>query len=135
MPTKGPDFLVLLWYSIAAISGGLGGCSAAATLTLTNRKQAVLSFFIAYALIGATVGMLTYGFGHMVGIDIKDTESLVLWSLLCGTAVPLAVLSQNLVAKVVLEKLGVEVQVTLRKPKSEERRRHEPSSVEKDDVK
>lgn len=113
---------ILFWYAVAAVSGGIGGCSAAAAAFLVSQKEARVAFSAAYLVLGAISAMLVFGFGAIFQFSYTSLHELIAYSLLFGASVPVTIFSQNFVAKMVLRKLGIELQVTVRK--AHEDRRH-----------
>lgn len=124
-PVDPPSLLFATIYCIAAIAGGLGGC-AAASYYFTHTKQSRLPFAVAYVVLGIAFGvvsiavMLAY---NLVTLDSID--KVVLYALLSGAAGSIALASANFSAKAYFKRLGVEVQVTLRKPDEDRRRSDE----------
>jgi len=121
MPDKNPDWVMLFMYSIAAISGALGGCAAAA---ITGMRTGTLriAFFAAYAMIGLVCGLLTFAVSEWFGISAEDTRAHVGWAVFVGGLVPLVLAAHNFGARFAFKMLGGELQVTFRKDEKAERR-------------
>lgn len=115
-----PDLLIAVLYAVAAISGGLGGC-AAASHYLTHTRYHRLPFIIAYILLGIVFGVVTFAVMLVYGYDPQNIHYVVLWSLVGGSAGSIALASANFTARLIFQKLGIELQVTVRKPDQERR--------------
>lgn len=116
------DTTVLLLYVIAAVAGGLGGCAAAAYYATHARAPRVM-FLVAYMLLGVVFGVISLATIATWGlIDPGDVHLIILISLLSGSAGALALVSANLTIMLILRRLGIEIQITMRKP--DEERRH-----------
>lgn len=111
MPERYTNAIYLL-YALAAISGGLGGCAIAGQRLLAG-NQMRFSFFLAYALIGATFGLLFAAYG--LTITDQHPSHIIGPSILAGMFGALTLGSVNWTARVILKHLGVEIQVTMRK--------------------
>jgi hypothetical protein len=117
MPDRFQNAIYLL-YALAAISGGLGGCTIAGSRLLTGTKMR-FSYFLAYALIGATFGLLFAAYGLIL---VDDHPSQIIGPAIIAGMVGSAMLgSMNWTARIILKKLGVEIQVTMRKNDQERR--------------
>jgi hypothetical protein len=110
-------------YALAAISGGLGGCAIASHSILRGATPRV-SYVLAYGMIGVVFGMLTYAYGTLAGVDTANIDSLIGASILAGASGSVTLASTNISARWVLKRLGIEVQVTVRRS-DEDRRAHE----------
>ena len=115
------DWSVVTFAAIAAIAGAVGGCGAAGFMVVRSRSAVRVAQFFAYISIGIVSGLITFLFGSLVGVDTADTEVVIRWALVMGTAVPIALLSKNLVITFILKRLGWEIQFTIRKQKEDRR--------------
>lgn len=114
MPERIAEHLTMLLYAIAAISGGLGGCAAAGYQTLKGSRPRA-SFFLAYVSLGVLFGALTFAYGATFGIGINSLDTLIGPSMLAGFGGSLSLASSNISARWLLHRLGVEVEVTVKR--------------------
>lgn len=115
------DSATMLLYVIAAIAGGLGGCAAAAYYT-THTSAPRLHFTIAYVLLGAVFGIVALSaLAVWPVMELDSLHHVILYALLSGSAGSLALISANVTIMVILKRLGIELQITMRKS-GEERR-------------
>lgn len=112
MTERAADFVVALIYSLAVVSGGLGGCTVAAHHIIKG-KSIRLSFFFGYAIIGAVFGLLTASYGSF--LSSQNWHEIIGPSILAGAGGAIALSATNLSARFILKKLGVEVVVTVKK--------------------
>lgn len=115
MPDKYSSSIYLL-FALAAISGGLGGCSIASHRLITGRKMR-LSFFLAYGIVGAAFGILFCAFGWVV--SDSHPSQIIGPSLASGMVGALCLGSVNWTARIILKHFGVEVVVTMKKTEKE----------------
>ena len=112
-------------FFVVLITGAIGGCAAgfAKERGFVKRKIgiAILSV-IGYASTGIFGSLFVIGMGASIG-RFETFEDLIFWSLASGFATSIALVSNNLMAKLIIKKLGIEIEVDLRrieKEKSEE---------------
>ena len=117
MPERYTNAIYLL-YALAAISGGLGGCTIAGQRLLTGKPMR-FSFFIAYAVVGATFGLLFAAYGLILVDD--HPSKIIAPSILAGMAGSMLLGSVNWTARIILKHLGIEIQVTMRKYEEDRR--------------
>ena len=79
------------------------------------------SFFLAYALIGILFGVLALAYGSVFGTDTTSIDDVIRTSAIAGSAGALVLAGSNLSARLILKRLGIEIEVTVRK-KDEDRR-------------
>ncbi len=108
------EHATLLLYALAMISGGIGGC-AVASHGLLRSGRSRLSFFFAYAVIGMMFGALVLAYGTAFGVSTETVDNIIGNSLLAGAAGSISLASTNISARWVLKRLGIEVQVTVKK--------------------
>lgn len=113
--------LIYLLFALAAISGGLGGC-AIASHRLLSGKQMRVSYLFAYSIIGATFGVLFAAYGWIVAPN--HPSEIIGPALVAGMIGSAALGGMNWTARFILKHLGVEIQVTMRKP-DEDRRQND----------
>lgn len=113
MPERVHENLIFILYVLAAVSGGLGGCSIAAHHMISGKKAMRFAFFFAYAVIGVAFGLLTAAYGAFL---VEDHPADIIGpSIVAGAVGALALSSMNLTARFILKQLGIEVVVTMRR--------------------
>lgn len=117
MPEKVTAYVTLLMYALAAISGGLGGCAVAGHQVLRGITPRV-SYVVAYATIGIMFGVLALAYGALIGIN-QSMDTVIGSSVLAGAVGSITLASTNISARWILRRLGIEVQVTVRKRDSD----------------
>lgn len=110
MPARTLDWLALVMYALAAISGGMGGCAIAGHHVLRGRSMR-LSYLLAYIIVGATFGVLALAYGITAGLSL---DTLIGHSIMAGAAGSITLASTNLSARWMLKRLGIEIEVTVR---------------------
>lgn len=123
IPEKVTEYLALVSYAVAAISGGLGGCGVAAHQVLRGGKPR-LSYVVAYGIIGIMFGVLALAYGTFIGVTGQSMDSIIGNSVLAGAVGSITLASTNISARWILKRLGIEVQVTVRR-RDDERRNEE----------
>lgn len=108
-------------YAIATIAGALGGC-AAGMHYYANAKTARAAFILAYVILGGIFGVVFFAGASVLNFSVASIHELVLYSLVAGSAGSVMLFSANWTVKAIFKRLGVEVEVTLRKG-GEERRK------------
>lgn len=114
VPDKVIEYITLLMYALAAISGGLGGCAAAGHHILRG-QQPRASYVLAYGIIGVLFGVLALAYGGLFGAAVTTMDALIGQSVLAGAVGSITLASSNLSARWVLKKLGIEVVVSVRR--------------------
>lgn len=112
MPERTLEWVALVMYALAAISGGLGGCAIAGHHVLRGRSMRI-SYLLAYFIVGATFGVLMLAYGAAF-TDVHSIDRLIGQSVIAGAVGSLTLASTNLSARWVLKRLGIEVVVTVR---------------------
>lgn len=120
MPEKNISNVIFILYCIAAVSGGVGGCAVAAHQLIGGKQSIRLSFFLAYAIIGAAFGLLTAAYGAFL-VDDHITD-IIGPSLIAGAAASIFLSGMNVTARFILKRLGMEIVVTVRRDKEERRK-------------
>ena len=114
------DFAIGVLYAIATISGALGGC-AAGMHYYANTKTAKWAFVIAYVILGAIFGVIFFAGASVYNFRVGSVHELVLYSTGAGSAGSIMLFSANWTVKAIFRRLGVEVEVTLRRDKEDRR--------------
>lgn len=107
-------------YALAAILGMLGGC-ASGLHYYTHVKHARWGFVIAYILLGGISGVGTLAGAAILDLLPGTLHAAVLLLLLSGSAGSLAIFSANWTVNMLFRRMGLEVQVTLRREREERR--------------
>lgn len=128
MIDKSLDWLALIMYALAAVSGGLGGCAIAGHHVLRGHSMRI-SYLLAYGIVGATFGVLLLAYGAMFGVNNASLHSMIGNAVLAGAAGSFALASTNISARWVLKRLGIEVLVTVRRAQEERRADGDPDST------
>ena len=106
------EYVALISYTLAAISGGLGGCGVAAHHVLRGGAPR-LSYLVAYGIIGCMFGVLALAYGSFLGVGGQSIDSIIGNSILAGAVGSVVLASTNISARWILKRLGIEVQVTV----------------------
>lgn len=125
---KSLDWLALIMYALAAVSGGLGGCAIAGHHVLRGHSMRI-SYLLAYGIVGATFGVLILAYGALFGVNNTSLHSMVGNAVLAGAAGSFALASTNISARWVLKRLGIEVLVTVRRAQEERREEGGPDGT------
>lgn len=128
MIDKSLDWLALIMYALAAVSGGLGGCAIAGHHVLRGHSMRI-SYLLAYGIVGATFGVLLLAYGAMFGVNNTSMHSMIGNAVLAGAAGSFALASTNISARWVLKRLGIEVLVTVRRAQEERREEGGPDGT------
>jgi hypothetical protein len=104
-------------FAIALVLGALGGCGVAMHHAVKyKRGEWLFSVVLAYAIVGACGSVLGVALLFISAPAWIDTLSeLVLVGLICGVCSAGGLLSANLIMRVVLKQLGIDVQITVRR--------------------
>ena len=124
MDSKMGDFIVLLAYALAGISGAVGGCGAAGVHLLhpPNKLVLRLTHLVAYAIIGFIAGVMFAAYGLTFRADINALSQVVPGAIMAGFGITLALASTNFSTRWILRRFGIEVELTVRRTENEERR-------------
>ncbi len=114
MPDRIINQFITVMYALAAISGGLGGCAVAGQYVLRG-GTARLSYMLAYIIIGVMFGVLVLAYGATFGVESSSIDQVIGNSIIAGAAGSLSLASSNISARWVLKRLGIEVQVTVKR--------------------
>lgn len=122
MPTRDLDGWVLLFYAIAAVSGGMGGCASALYYVMHGQRRAGMAFVCAYTVLGIIFGVITLAGLAIYQYPITDVNHLVLWAAGGGAAGSVALATTNWTVRAIFKQVGIDVELTFRRSKNEERR-------------
>ena len=133
MDSKIGDFVVLLAYALAGISGAVGGCGAAGMHLLrpSNKLTLRLVHLMAYAIIGFIAGIMFAAYGLAFRSDINTLAQVVPGAIMSGFGIALALASTNFSTRWILSRLGIEVELTVRRTYDEERRDQSSQEIDK----
>lgn len=117
--TPHPDWIVLLLFALAMVTGAVGGCSAAAVVAMQDKRKMQSALFVAYAVVGAVFAALVMAYGEAFGLHLSTLQEQIGASLIAGIAAPTVLAGQNFGIRFMLRRLGFEVEWTIRKSKSD----------------
>ncbi len=114
MPDKQISNLLVFLYVIAAISGAAGGCLVAAHHVLRGRNVTAL-FVAAYGFVG-----LVFGLSGVIVVVLftpieLTIERTILLGLIFGAVGSTTLAGANLSARIIMRRLGIEVDVSIHK--------------------
>jgi hypothetical protein len=119
------DVVIGFFYAIAAVSGGIGGC-AVSCYYLTHDKHPRLAFASAYTVIGIVFGILTFAGVSLLGYEIDGSvHKLILYAAAGGFVSAITLASVNMSVRIMLKRLGMEVELTVRRSPTHDRRESE----------
>lgn len=123
MKTYMTEFLTLLAYVLAGISGGLGGCGAASAQFLRSPDGPTLrlAYITAYMIIGAIGGVLFAAYAMRSGFIGPGLAAVVPGAIVAGLLLSALLAGTNITARWLLRRLGIEVEVTVRRHDEERR--------------
>lgn len=119
------DQSLIALYLVSAVCGGLGGCAVGSHYFMHGKQRTIASLFI-YTILGIVFGIVTLAAMSAYHFAPEEISSLILWSLCGGAAGALALAGANASVRFMFRRLGIEVQVTFRKPDEDRRREGEP---------
>lgn len=118
VPLRGSaaEFLSLAAYVLAAVSGGIGGCGVASSQFLRARGALALrvAYVFAYAVIGAIGGMLFVAYVQIFEGGVHMLADAVPGALISGMVFSTALAGTNIAARVILKRLGIQIELTVR---------------------
>lgn len=114
MPRGIIEWVTLIMYALAAISGGLGGGAVASHGVLRGQPPRS-SYVVAYVIIGMMFGVLMLAYGSMFGADTASLDKLIGHAVLAGAVGSMLLASSNLSARWILKRLGIEIEVTIKR--------------------
>lgn len=114
MPDKTTDFWAALAYAIVAISGASGGCLVVAHRAVRGRTVTSI-LLVAYAFIGGVFAVAGMAALALFGEISQSIERLLLIGLIMGVTGSVALASANLSIRLILRRLGIEVDVSIKK--------------------
>lgn len=101
-------------YAVAAVSGALGGCSAAAMHRVVGKKKMTWSLVAAYAFMGFSLGIMMMTLDRVFfGATIEDSPHFIEYAFLSGLAGTLLLVFHNIAARIVLEKFGIKITLSV----------------------
>ncbi len=117
MPDKSTEFWTALAYAIVAISGASGGCLVVAHRAVIGQSVTGIHL-LAYAFIGGVMSVAGMAALVLLGVVVDigiPFEQLLLAGLLLGVTGCLALASANLSIRFILRRLGIEVDVNIKR--------------------
>lgn len=109
------EFSLGVLYAIAVVSGALGGCAAGAFYTRRQQRNLTWALLATYIIFGVVFSVITFTASAVFKYDLDTVHELVLISMMGGFGGSLALFSANWTVKAVFRRLGVELEITLRK--------------------
>ena len=94
--------------SVAAVAGGVGGCTIAAYRLLSDKKLPIM-FLAAYIFVGAVFGVLGVVVTKILTGIYIDFERTMLFSFIFGVTGAASLASMSFSARFLLQRLGIEV--------------------------
>lgn len=110
------DLVTVLVYVIVAISGASGGCLVVAHNILHGRSLTQL-YVLSYGFVG-----LVFAVAGVIAIELMTPMSIgmkgaVIYGLILGATGAAALGSANLSARIIMKKLGIEIEIKLKDSK------------------
>ena len=119
---------VLFTYAVAAVSGALGGCSAAAVSKVFGKKSVTWSLAAAYAFIGFMLSILMMTLSRVLwGANLLENPYFIEYAFLSGLAGTLLLVFHNIAARIVLEKFGIKITLDIGEKDDNARNRRQKS--------
>jgi hypothetical protein len=115
-----PDIGTALMYALVAISGATGGCIVAAHQVLRGRSLTLILIW-AYALIGFAFGVAGMAALLLLTVFEPSLEKLLFVGLGFGIFGAVTLAGANLSAKLIMRRLGVEIDVSVKKIEGDDR--------------
>jgi hypothetical protein len=100
--------------AIAAVAGGVGGCTIAAH-KLLSEKRMPLSFAAAYTFAGGVFGVVGMVLIKIMLDTYVNVERTLLFGFVFGATGAASLASINFSARMILQRLGIEVTVDIHK--------------------
>lgn len=111
---------ILVVYTLAAITGGLGGCASWAWYAHHTPNKRKFVYLAAYMIIGAVFGV-TSASAAMIYNWASTLDQLIFYSLVSGVAGTITIFAVNWGAGVILRWRGIELRLTFRDRKEDRR--------------
>ena len=124
-PVRPPpsELFGLILYVLAAVSGGIGGCGIASSQFL--QSQGVISlrvaYLSAYAIIGGIGGILFTAYVMAFDRSVHHLSDVIPGAIIAGMVFSLSLAGTNGVAKIILRRLGIQIELTVRKDDEDRR--------------
>ena len=112
MPARFTDWPTLLLVLCLLVTGSLGGCAAASHRLLGNRRVTA-ALAVAYGIIGALFGLLTYVVNDFFLMPAADLPALLTYSAVMGFGGATVMASTNILLSIALPKLGIRVDIRI----------------------
>lgn len=118
MPWRDPsiwkDLRTLILAFTTAISGGAGGALVASVYTL-HRRIDTLALALAHTFVGVSVGFSVFAAAPWIpGIVVVDMRQAMMIGLLAGVAGSVGLAGSHVVVRVVLKRLGIDMELQIR---------------------
>lgn len=106
---------------IVVLSGAIGGCSAAFS-NMSNRKKLITFLTVmGYSVVGIFGALIAFSITSSLSENFYgDLKSIILISLLTGFSTALGLISTNFGFRIILKKLGIELQINVKRNRKED---------------
>jgi len=99
----------------------MGGCATALYQIMHNKKAGIV-FVCAYTVVGFIFGVVTLAILTIYDHGPVSMSELILFSIMGGASGSFGLATSNYTIRAVFRKFGMDIQVTIRRDKYEERR-------------
>ncbi len=106
------EYYPVILYAIAAVTGLVGGCTAASHQLLRG-KNLKLAVVWAYGIVGVFFGMLFLAHSNYLGVHMQ-LDQLIASCLISGFGGSVMLASSNFTMRWALKRMGIEVQLTVK---------------------
>lgn len=124
MPQRFTEPTLALLLALAVI-GGAWGAGAVAAWQVLRGKRVGWAFVVAYLLVGAFIGGLTYLLGAGA-LFMGEPDRVLVWSMLAGVAGTLALVAKDFGARFILRRAGWEMRTEIYPIPRREGDEHDP---------
>ena len=106
------EYFPVFLYAIAAITGLIGGCTAAGH-KLLHGKNLGFAVLWAYGVVGVFFGLLFLAHSNYLNVHM-ELDQLIASCLISGFAGSVMLASSNFTMRWALKRMGIEVQLTVK---------------------
>lgn len=104
---------------VVVLSGAIGGCSAAFSSMSDKKKFITFLSVMGYSVVGIFGALIAFTISSSMSTDFyQELRSIILISLLTGFSTAIGLLSTNLGFRIILKKLGIELQINVTRTKN-----------------
>ncbi len=106
---------------VVVLSGAIGGCSAAFSNMSNKKKLITFLSVMGYTVVGIFGALIAFSITSSLSENFYDElKSIMLISLLTGFSTALGLVGTNLGFRIILKKLGIELQINVKRNKKED---------------